>query len=49
MTSQSVVLGDGLEVTPIGLGCMGITAFYSSKLTDAAAVELLQGVYDAGN
>jgi hypothetical protein len=28
--------------------CMGITAFYGAPLEDAAAITLLQGVYDAG-
>ena len=28
--------------------CMGITAFYGAPLQDAAALTLLQGVYDAG-
>jgi hypothetical protein len=28
--------------------CMGITAFYGAPLEDAAAMTLLQGVYDAG-
>ena len=32
----------------VGFGCMGITAFYGDAMPDNAAIELLQGVYDAG-
>jgi len=40
-TSSSV--GSGL-----GLGCMGISAFYGAAMEDSKALELLQGIYDGG-
>lgn len=38
----------GLEVSKLGFGCMGITAFYGAPMEDAAALELLKGVHAAG-
>lgn len=38
----------GLDVSSMGFGCMGITAFYGEAMDDESAVALLRGVYDAG-
>jgi len=40
--------GTGLEVSDIGLGCMGMTAFYGPPMEDDAAFELLRGVHELG-
>lgn len=45
---MDVTLGQGLKVSPLGFGCMGITAFYGSSMEDEDAVKLLQAAYDMG-
>jgi aryl-alcohol dehydrogenase-like predicted oxidoreductase len=49
-SSRSMVaLGStGLEVSPMGFGAMGITAFYGPPMEDEAAVALLTRVYNTG-
>ena len=41
-------LGQGLEVSAIGLGCMSISGAYGEKLSDSAATALLRGAHDRG-
>jgi aryl-alcohol dehydrogenase-like predicted oxidoreductase len=51
VTDSVQTLGSGaaaLDVSRIGFGCMGITAFYGKPMADDDAVALLQGVSDAG-
>lgn len=44
-----VALGStGLTVSPMGFGCMGITAFYGASMEDDAAVELLREAHGMG-
>jgi len=38
----------GLEVSAIGLGCMGMSQSYGTRLEEAEAVQLLRGAYDRG-
>lgn len=38
----------GLNVSPMGFGCMGITAAYGVSMDDDAAFVLLKGAYDMG-
>jgi len=38
----------GLELSPMGFGCMGITAFYGPPMEDSAALALLQRALDLG-
>lgn len=38
----------GLKVTKLGYGCMGLTTAYGSKLPDDAIVEMLEKVYGNG-
>jgi len=38
----------GLEVSTIGLGCMGMAQSYGTRLDEAQAVKLLRGAYDRG-
>ena len=41
-------LGDGLEVSAIGFGCMGLSHAYGEKPDEAAAVATLRAAVDAG-
>jgi aryl-alcohol dehydrogenase-like predicted oxidoreductase len=41
-------LGQGLEVSAIGLGCMGISFAYGPAMDDGEAVTLLRGAVDLG-
>ena len=46
---QSRELGrSGLEVSAIGLGCMGITQSYGTKLSDEDGVKLIRDAFDRG-
>ena len=40
--------GTGLTVSPMGFGCMGVTAFYGPSMEDGPAVELFKAAYDMG-
>jgi aryl-alcohol dehydrogenase-like predicted oxidoreductase len=43
------ILGkSGLEVSSIGLGCMGMTHGYGDPSEDAAMLEVIRGAYEAG-
>jgi len=42
------VLGQGLEVSAIGLGCMSISGAYGDALTQDEATALLRGAHDLG-
>ena len=44
----TVTLSTGLTLSRIGLGCMGITAFYGESMPDDKAMDLLSRVYAAG-
>eukprot|EP00747_Dinoflagellata_sp_TGD_P078538 gnl/TRDRNA2_/TRDRNA2_160119_c0_seq1.p1 gnl/TRDRNA2_/TRDRNA2_160119_c0~~gnl/TRDRNA2_/TRDRNA2_160119_c0_seq1.p1 ORF type:complete len:356 (-),score=60.57 gnl/TRDRNA2_/TRDRNA2_160119_c0_seq1:266-1333(-) len=48
MPARLVKIGDGLEVSDIGLGCMGITAFYGPPMEEEAAHSLLKETYEQG-
>jgi len=41
-------LGQGLEVSAIGLGCMGMIGAYGTSMEEAEATALLRGAYDRG-
>jgi aryl-alcohol dehydrogenase-like predicted oxidoreductase len=41
-------LGQGLEVSAIGLGCMSLSGAYGTALSMEAAAEVLRGAYDRG-
>ena len=41
-------LGQGLEVSAIGLGCMSLSGAYGEALSMAAAADVLRGAYDRG-
>lgn len=43
-----VTLGNELRVSPMGFGCMGITAFYGPSMEDEDAVALLTAAHRAG-
>lgn len=45
---MDLTLGGGLKVSPLGFGCMGITAFYGASMEDEDAVKLLKAAYDMG-
>ena len=45
---RTVTLSTGLTLSRIGLGCMGITAFYGECTPDDKAMELMSRVYAAG-
>lgn len=38
----------GLEVTSLGFGCMGLTSYYGGKMEDDAIVDMLEKVYANG-
>jgi len=40
--------GTGLQVSPMGFGCMGVTAFYGASMEDDAAVELFKSAFEMG-
>jgi aryl-alcohol dehydrogenase-like predicted oxidoreductase len=42
------VLGGGLEVSAIGLGCMSLSGAYGDALSIPAAADLLRGAHDRG-
>jgi aryl-alcohol dehydrogenase-like predicted oxidoreductase len=42
------VLGKGLQVSAIGLGCMSLSGAYGPALSDADAGDLLRAAYDRG-
>lgn len=47
--SETIALGtQGLEVSKLGYGCMGLTTAYGSKLPDDEIVSLLEKVYEQG-
>jgi aryl-alcohol dehydrogenase-like predicted oxidoreductase len=41
-------LGQGLEVSALGLGCMGLNFGYAAKLTKAEGVALIRAAVDRG-
>jgi aryl-alcohol dehydrogenase-like predicted oxidoreductase len=41
-------LGDGLTVTAVGLGCMGMSEFYGVPVDDADGIATIRGALDAG-
>ena len=45
---KSRTLGDGLEVSAIGLGCMGITFAYGDPMEEGEAIALLRGAHERG-
>jgi len=46
---RTVALGtQGLEVSELGYGCMGLTSFYGAKLPDDAVVAMLKKVLENG-
>ncbi len=42
------ILGEQLEVSAIGLGCMSLSGAYGPALSEAEAGEVLRGAYDRG-
>ena len=42
------ILGQGLEVSELGLGCMGLTFGYGPAANEKDAIELIQKAYDLG-
>eukprot|EP00188_Purpureofilum_apyrenoidigerum_P004851 Plantae.Rhodophyta-Purpureofilum_apyrenoidigerum.ctg5807.p1 GENE.Plantae.Rhodophyta-Purpureofilum_apyrenoidigerum.ctg5807~~Plantae.Rhodophyta-Purpureofilum_apyrenoidigerum.ctg5807.p1 ORF type:complete len:369 (+),score=85.75 Plantae.Rhodophyta-Purpureofilum_apyrenoidigerum.ctg5807:84-1190(+) len=47
--TKKVALGkQGLEVSELGYGCMGLTSFYGSKLSHDDVVAMLKKVYENG-
>ena len=42
------MLGHGLEVSAIGLGCMSLSGAYGQALSLEAAADVLRGAYDRG-
>ena len=42
------MLGQGLEVSAIGLGCMSLSGAYGQALSLEAAADVLRGAYDRG-
>lgn len=42
------MLGQGLEVSALGLGCMSLSGAYGDALSEAEAGELLRAAYDMG-
>lgn len=45
---KSKVLGDGLEVSAIGLGCMGFSHVYGAPTDHEEAVSMIHSVYEMG-
>jgi aryl-alcohol dehydrogenase-like predicted oxidoreductase len=45
---QTRTLGQGLKVSAIGLGCMGISASYATKLSKEDGVKLIRGAVERG-
>jgi aryl-alcohol dehydrogenase-like predicted oxidoreductase len=46
---QTRILGrSGLEVSAIGLGCVGISQSYGKPMENAAAITFLRGAVDLG-
>ncbi len=41
-------LGDGLEVSAIGLGCMGLSFAYGAPLEKSAGIALIRGAHERG-
>ena len=41
-------LGQGLEVSALGLGCMSLSGAYGPALSMDAAADVLRGAYDRG-
>ena len=41
-------LGNGLEVSALGLGCMGLDFGYAAKVTKAEGVALIRAAVDRG-
>src|SRR5262249_38588387 len=48
MTMRKRTLGDGLEVSAIGLGCMGISQSYGVPLETAEGVKLIRAAFERG-
>ena len=49
MSLPKIALGSqGLQVSKLGYGCMGLTTAYGTKLQDDAIVEMLEKVYGQG-
>ena len=47
--SATIALGSqGLQVSKLGYGCMGLTTAYGTKLPDEEIVSLLEKVYEQG-
>src|SRR6218665_2515060 len=42
------ILGQGLEVSELGLGCMGLTFGYGPATNEDDAIALIQKAYDLG-
>lgn len=42
------MLGDDLKVTPVGLGCMGLTMGYGQPFDVKDGAEIIRGAYDLG-
>lgn len=46
---ETIALGSqGLKVSKLGYGCMGLTTAYGAKMPDEEIVALLEKVYEAG-
>lgn len=45
---KSRVLGDGLEVSAIGLGCMGFSHAYGAPTDHEEAVSMIHSAYEMG-
>jgi len=43
-----ISLAPGLNISPIGFGCMGMTAFYGAAMKTADGLELLRSVHTGG-
>ena len=47
--SERALGADGLKVSAIGLGCMGMSEFYDSKqMDDAESIKVIHRYFDAG-
>ena len=48
-TMETIALGSqGLKVSKLGYGCMGLTTAYGAKLPDEDIVAMLEKVYEQG-